>query len=99
MENKPLPEEAATSNDQVQNTKSPPVPPSKRPTEEFITDNAAAISELLKLRAAYAAGARKIAIIPSTRDEYNHFQIESIYKKLIAVSDSLDVPLFSIPPN
>ncbi|GFX15731.1 RNA-directed DNA polymerase from mobile element jockey [Trichonephila clavipes] len=27
MENKPLPEEAATSNDQVQNTKSPPVPP------------------------------------------------------------------------
>ncbi|GFU21394.1 uncharacterized protein TNCV_891381 [Trichonephila clavipes] len=45
MENKPLPEEAATSNDQVQNTKSSPVPPSKRPTEEFITDNAAAISE------------------------------------------------------
>ncbi|GFW34232.1 uncharacterized protein TNCV_384501 [Trichonephila clavipes] len=73
MENKPLPEEAATSNDQVQNTKSPPVPPSKRPTEEFITDNAAAISELLKLQAAYAAGARKIAIIPSTRDEYSHF--------------------------
>ncbi|GFV83621.1 nucleic-acid-binding protein from transposon X-element [Trichonephila clavipes] len=69
MENKPLPEEAATSNDQVQNIKSPPVPPSKRPTEEFITDNAAAISELLKLRAAYAAGARKIAIIPSTRDD------------------------------
>ncbi|GFX77307.1 uncharacterized protein TNCV_5064351 [Trichonephila clavipes] len=74
MENQPLPEEAATSNDQVQNTKSPPVPPSKRPTEEFITDNAAAISELLELRAAYAAGARKIAIIPSTRDEYSHFQ-------------------------
>ncbi|GFV00929.1 hypothetical protein TNCV_1387431 [Trichonephila clavipes] len=67
MENKPMPEEAATSNDQVQNTKSPPVPPSKRPTEEFITDNAAAISELLKLRAAYAADARKIAIIPSTQ--------------------------------
>ncbi|GFU83495.1 uncharacterized protein TNCV_2142521 [Trichonephila clavipes] len=69
MKNKPLPEEAATSNDQIQNTKSPPVPPSKRQTEEFITDNAAAISELLKLRAAYAAGARKIAIIPSTRDD------------------------------
>ncbi|GFU33779.1 hypothetical protein TNCV_7721 [Trichonephila clavipes] len=48
MENKPLPEEAATSNDQVQNTKSTPVPPSKQPTEEFITDNAAVISELLK---------------------------------------------------
>ncbi|GFV06518.1 hypothetical protein TNCV_2948401 [Trichonephila clavipes] len=90
MENKPLPEEAATSNDQVQNTKSPPVPPSKRPTEEFITDNAAAISELLKLRAAYAAGARKIVIIASTRDEYSHFQgeVESIYNKLIAVRDS-----------
>ncbi|GFW68096.1 probable RNA-directed DNA polymerase from transposon X-element [Trichonephila clavipes] len=101
MENKPLPEEAATSNDQVQNTKSPPVPSSKRPTEKFITDNAAAISELLKLRAAYAAGARKIAIIPSTRDEYSHLQgeLESIYNKLIAVRDSLDVPLFSIPPN
>ncbi|GFW96758.1 hypothetical protein TNCV_2848141 [Trichonephila clavipes] len=101
MENKPLPEEAATSNDQVQNTKSPPVPPSKRPTEEFITDIAAAISELLKLRASYAAGARKIAIIPSTRDENSHFQgeLESIYNKLIAVRDSLDVPLFSIPPN
>ncbi|GFY28414.1 RNA-directed DNA polymerase from mobile element jockey [Trichonephila clavipes] len=86
---------------QVQNTKSPSVPLSKRPTEEFITDNAAAISELLKLRAAYAAGARKIAIIPSTRDDYSHFQgeLESIYNKLIAVRDSLDVPLFSIPPN
>ncbi|GFU28905.1 RNA-directed DNA polymerase from mobile element jockey [Trichonephila clavipes] len=101
MENKPLPEEAATSNDQVQNTKSPPVTPSKRPTEEFITDNAAAISELHKLRAAYAAGAREIAIIPSTRDEYSHFQgeLESIYNKLIAIRDYLDVPLFSIPPN
>ncbi|GFV97355.1 probable RNA-directed DNA polymerase from transposon X-element [Trichonephila clavipes] len=94
-------EKAATSNDQVQNTKSPPVPSSKRPTEEFITDKAAAISELLKLRAAYAAGARKIAIISSTRDEYSHFQgeLESIYNKFIAVRDSLDVPLFSIPPN
>ncbi|GFT96475.1 hypothetical protein TNCV_5021831 [Trichonephila clavipes] len=73
----------------------------KRPTEEFITDNAAAISELLKLRAAYAAGARKIVIIPSTRDEYSHFQgeLESIYNKLSAVRDFLDVPLFSIPPN
>ncbi|GFT59393.1 tigger transposable element-derived protein 1 [Trichonephila clavipes] len=93
--------EAVTSNDQVQNTKSPPVPPSKRPTEEFITDNAAAISELLKLREAYAADARKIAIIPSTRDEYSHFQGElgSIHNKLIAVRDSLDVPLFSIPLN
>ncbi|GFX51647.1 uncharacterized protein TNCV_5013501 [Trichonephila clavipes] len=52
-------------------------------------------------RAAYAAGARKIAIIPSTRDEYSHFQgeLESIYNKLIAFRDSLDVPLFSIPPN
>ncbi|GFT85282.1 uncharacterized protein TNCV_497261 [Trichonephila clavipes] len=69
MENKPISEEAATSNDQVQNTKSPPLPPSERPIEEFITDNAEAISELLKLRAAYAAGARKIAIIPSTRDD------------------------------
>ncbi|GFX26544.1 RNA-directed DNA polymerase from mobile element jockey [Trichonephila clavipes] len=76
MKNKPLPEEAATSNDQVQNTKSPPVPSSERPTEEFITDNAAAISELLQFRAAYTAGARKIAIIPSTRDEYSHFQAE-----------------------
>ncbi|GFX38779.1 uncharacterized protein TNCV_4748491 [Trichonephila clavipes] len=93
--------EAATSNDEVQNTKSPPVPSSERPTEEYITNNAAAISELLKLRAAYAAGARKITIIPSTRDEYSHFQgeLESIYNKLIAVRDSLDVPLFSIPPN
>ncbi|GFX85096.1 hypothetical protein TNCV_4979511 [Trichonephila clavipes] len=52
MENKPLSEEAATSNDQAQNTKSPPVPPSERPTKEFITDNAAAISELVKFRAA-----------------------------------------------
>ncbi|GFY33668.1 RNA-directed DNA polymerase from mobile element jockey [Trichonephila clavipes] len=101
MENKPLSEEAATSNDQVQNTKSPPALPSVRPTEEFITDNAAAISELLKLRAAYSASARKIAIIPSTRDEYSHFQdeLESIYNKLITVRDSLDVPLLSMPPN
>ncbi|GFT35121.1 uncharacterized protein TNCV_352611 [Trichonephila clavipes] len=81
MENKPLPEEVATSNDQVQNTKSPHVPPSKRPTEEFITDNAAAISELLKLRAAYAAGARKIDIIPSTPDEYSHFQVARVTSK------------------
>ncbi|GFU33720.1 hypothetical protein TNCV_2047931 [Trichonephila clavipes] len=101
MENKPLPEEAATSNDQAQNTKSTPVPPSKQPNEEFITDNAAVISELLKLRAAYAAGARKIAIIPSTRDEYNHFQgeLESISNKLILPLETLDFPLFSIPPN
>ncbi|GFU33126.1 nucleic-acid-binding protein from transposon X-element [Trichonephila clavipes] len=89
MENKPLSEEAATSNDQVQNTKSLTGPPSERPTEEFITDNAAAISELLKLRAAYAVGARKIAIIQSTRDEYNHFQgqLESIYNKFITVDE------------
>ncbi|GFR16904.1 uncharacterized protein TNCT_169721 [Trichonephila clavata] len=57
--------------------------------------------ELLKLRAAYAAGAHKIAIIPSTRDEYSHFQgeLEIIYNKLIAVRDSLNVPLFSVSPN
>ncbi|GFV26779.1 hypothetical protein TNCV_5000631 [Trichonephila clavipes] len=57
MENKPLSEEAATSNDQI--------------TSHAI------------------------------RDEYSHFQgeLESIYNKLITVRDSLDVPLFSIPPN
>ncbi|GFQ74160.1 hypothetical protein TNCT_238461 [Trichonephila clavata] len=66
MENKPGPEEPATSNDKAKNSKSAPVPPNERPTEEFIADNAAEISELLKLRAAYAAGSRKIAIIRST---------------------------------
>ncbi|GFV67418.1 probable RNA-directed DNA polymerase from transposon X-element, partial [Trichonephila clavipes] len=74
----------------------------KRPTEEFITDNAAAISELLKHRAAYATGgARKIAIIPSTEQSTatSKGELGSIYNKLIAVRDSLDVPLFSIPPN
>ncbi|GFR24719.1 hypothetical protein TNCT_230431 [Trichonephila clavata] len=47
------------------------------------------------------AGARKIVIIPSTREEYNHFQgeLEILYNKLIAVRDSLNVPLFSVPPN
>ncbi|GFX32590.1 nucleic-acid-binding protein from transposon X-element [Trichonephila clavipes] len=102
---KPLPEEAATSNDQVQNTKSPPVPPSKRPTEEFITDNTAAISELLKLRVAYTAGTRKIAIIPSTRDKYSHFQgeLESIYNKLILPETrkraTVDEDGFRLPPK
>ncbi|GFX31125.1 hypothetical protein TNCV_2026281 [Trichonephila clavipes] len=101
MENKPLSEEAATSKDQVQNTKSPLASPIEQPTEEFIIDNAAAISELLKLRAAYAAGAGNVTNIPSTRDEYSHFQgeLESIYNKLITIRDSIDVLLLSIPPN
>ncbi|GFS81365.1 nucleic-acid-binding protein from transposon X-element [Trichonephila clavipes] len=65
---------------------------------------AAAFAYLFAVRqpaTAYAAGARKIATIPSTRDEYSHFQseLESIYNELIAVRDSLDVSLFSIPPN
>ncbi|GFQ85522.1 hypothetical protein TNCT_249081 [Trichonephila clavata] len=55
MENKTVPEEASPSNDKAQNGKSPPAPPNERQTEEFIADNAAAISESLKLRAVYAA--------------------------------------------
>ncbi|GFU37221.1 uncharacterized protein TNCV_4272251 [Trichonephila clavipes] len=74
MENKPLSEEAATSNDRVQNTKSPPVPPSERLTEEFITDNAAATSELLKLRAAYAAAIHPRRVQPLSRRTRKHLQ-------------------------
>ncbi|GFT34399.1 hypothetical protein TNCV_2648811 [Trichonephila clavipes] len=61
------------------NTKSPPVPPSKRPTEEFITDNVAAIS--FGLRASQTPSGlrsrrsqdRHYSIHP---DEYSHFQGE-----------------------
>ncbi|GFR07375.1 hypothetical protein TNCT_597721 [Trichonephila clavata] len=37
--------------------------------------------------------------MPSTRDEYSHFQGEILYNKVIAVRDSLNVPLFSVLPN
>ncbi|GFV03696.1 hypothetical protein TNCV_1876441 [Trichonephila clavipes] len=68
MENKTGSEEIAAFNDQAQKSTSPHAPFNERPTEVFIADNAAAISELSILRAPYAAGACKMSIIPSTPD-------------------------------